>query len=376
MTSPISSHEPPGRSRRVQQSGRRTRIAFGVVIAVVVLAVPLGLFALRDGSSSSEEARGSVVTPLDRVRAAVGLTAAAGSYEMDTETTTSSPPRSTTCTSTARSVTCSGGGGGGGYSFRTHSVVNFEPYAMVAESDTPFGFITLHVNTERAWQKNGLNLGYVGDTAPGLPIPEYADAVLGTLGPGPGALAMISIASRGGSLNLEEDAVATAAPAGSGTVQGIDVTYYDVTIDFTRLADAPGLSDAQRRTIEEALPILERSGYAGTTERIGVDAAGYVREVSATTTMGDGSTTTRHSVLYNFGCAPRVTMPNEPPADDTPIGPCLPDPTSTSSSTTTTSPPASTSTSVVPVTSTTTAPTPSTTVPSSSPPSTTAPTTS
>jgi hypothetical protein len=128
------------------------------------------------------------------------------------------------------------------------------------------------------------------------------------------------------------------------------------------MADSPDLNGAQRTAIEAALPILGRSGYQGTTERIGIDEAGFVREVTATTTMGDGSTTTRHSVLFNFGCAPRVTMPTEPPAGAEPLGPCLPDATVT----TTTSVPTSTttvatSTSLPPVTE-------PITVPSSTPP--------
>ncbi len=214
-----------------------------------MLATPLVVLALDDGSANDPHRSVEVPEALARVRAAVGQTAAAGSYEMDTETVTSSPG-SQTCMSTPSVSTdktvygssyCSGSPERG-YTFVTHSIVNFEPYAMVAESETPFGHITLHVSSDRVWQKNGLNVGYVGDSAPGVPIPAYADAVLGTLGPGPGALAMISIASRGGYLNLEEEAVASAQPAGTGTVRDEPVTYYDVTIDITKMADAPDLN--------------------------------------------------------------------------------------------------------------------------------------
>ena len=344
----------------------------GVALGLAVLATPLVVLALDDGSSNDPHRSVEVPEALARVRAAVGQTAAAGSYEMDTETGTSSPGNQTCVTtpivSTANrighSASCSGSPERG-YTFVTHSIVNFEPYAMVAESETPFGHITLHVSSDRVWQKNGLNVGYVGDTAPGVPIESYSDAVLGTLGPGPGALAMISIASRGGHLDLEEAAVASAEPAGTGTVRDVPVTYYDVNIDVTKLADAPDLNAGQRATIEAALPILERSGYQGTTERIGIDDAGFVREVTATTTMGDGSTTTRHSVLFNFGCAPRVTMPTEPPAGDEPLGPCLPDTTVTTTTSSsvpvTTAPATSPSSSLPPSTPPTTVPAPTST---------------
>jgi hypothetical protein len=182
----------------------------------------------------------------------------------------------------------------------------------------------------------GTSVGY-GPGTPGMSLTEYSQQVLGTLGRGPGALAMISIASRGGYLNLEEEAVASAEAAGIGTVGDIPVTYYDVTIDMTRLADAPNLSDIQRQTIAAALPLLEESGYRGTTERIGVDDMGYVREINSTTNFDDGSRTVRHSVLSNFGCAPKVYMPNETPPPDTAPQPCVT--TTTASPSTITAPP-------------------------------------
>ena len=150
---------------------------------------------------------------------------------------------------------------------------------------------------------------------------------------------MVSIVSRGGYLTLEEESVATARLGGTGTVDNVPVTYYDVTIDITKLADAPNLSDAQRATIAAALPILKDSGYTGTSERIGVDDNGFVREVTATTKFDDGATTERHSVLSKFGCAPMVTMPNEAPSTDPPP-PCA---TGNPTTTTTTATPAATS---------------------------------
>ncbi|MGH9287069.1 MAG: hypothetical protein ACRD0V_02025 [Acidimicrobiales bacterium] len=197
------------------------------------------------------------------------------------------------------------------------------------------------MNSTHVWQLGGATVGY-GPGTPGLSLADYSSQVVGTLGRGPGALAMISIASRGGYLYLEEEAIGSAEPAGTGTVGDVAVTYYDVTIDVTRLVDAPNLSDIQRQTIEAALPLLEGSGYRGTTERIGVDDMGHVREVNATTNFDDGSSTVGHSVLSNFGCAPKVYMPNETPPPATEPAPCATTTTaslpSTPPTTTTTSP--------------------------------------
>ena len=165
-------------------------------------------------------------------------------------------------------------------------------------------------------------------------------------------------------LNLEQEAVAKAAPAGAGSVDGVNVTYYDVTIDMTKLADTEGLSDVQHATIEAALPLLEQGGYTGTTERIGVDDAGYVREVTASNHFDDGSAGVRHTVLSNFGCAPRVSPPDQGAAQVATPPPCAP----TTPPTTSLPAPTSTPTSTGPTTTTKVAPS-STSAPS--PPTTT-----
>jgi hypothetical protein len=307
----------------------------------------------KDGSSAAGPA-----DALATVRAAVGRTSAAGSYEIDLVTTMTQPgtsscavlvdPNSTLLTEPTWCETS----GALTNQFTGHAIVNLEPYAMVAETNSPsLGAITTHVNTTHVWQLGGATVGYGPDT-PGLSLADYSSQVVGTLGRGPGALAMISIASRGGYLYLEEEAIASAEPAGTGTVGDVPVTYYDVTIDVTRLIDAPNLSVIQRQTIAAALPLLQGSGYRGTTERIGVDDIGHVREVDATTNFEDGSSTVGHSVLSHFGCAPKVYMPNETPPSATEPAPCA--------TTTTASPPS-------------TPPTTTTTSPSSTPPPTNTP---
>jgi hypothetical protein len=328
---------------------RRQRRAVGVLGALTVLAlVPLVLVRLSDGGDEGRVVSGGPRDALATVRAAVGQTVAAGSYEMDLVTTMTQPgtgpcavlagpdssPTEPTWCETSGALT---------NQFTGHAIVNLEPYAMVSETNSPsLGAITTHVNSTHVWQLGGATVGY-GPRKPGLSLADYSSQVVGTLGRGPGGLAMISIASRGGYLNLEEEAVASAEPAGTGTVGDVAVTYYDVTIDVTRLVDAPNLSNIQRQTTEAALPLLEESGYQGTTERIGVDDMGYVREINSTTNFDDGSSTVRHSLLSNFGCAPKVYMPNETPPPATTPAPCattttattLPSGTATTRATTT-----------------------------------------
>jgi hypothetical protein len=330
------------RGRRRRRRRRAVRV-FGVLVALGL--VPLVVVRLSSDGDEGQVVSGSAADALATVRAAVGRTVAAGSYEMELTTTMTQPgtgscpelvgpnasPTDATWCETSGVLT---------NQFTGHVIVNLEPYAMVAETNSPsLGAITTHVNSTHVWQLGGATVGY-GPDNPGMPLTEYSQQVLGTLGRGPGALAMISIASRGGYLNLEEETVASAEAAGTGTVGDVPVTYYDVTIDITKLADAPNLSDIQRQTITAALPLLEEGGYRGTTERIGVDDMGYVREINSTTNFDNGSTTVRRSGLSNFGCAPKVYMPNETPPSDTTPPPCPT--TTTASPSTTASPPATT----------------------------------
>jgi hypothetical protein len=336
-----------GRHRRGRRRTVRVLSLLTVVALVSVIVVRLG----GDGDEG-EVVSGGPRDALATVRAAVGRTSAAGSYEIDVVTTMTQPGSSSCAVLLAPNSnlptesTCATFGPLTNR-FTGHAIVNLDPYAMVAETNSGLGAITTHVKSTHVWQLGGATVGY-GPGTPGLSLAEYSAQVVGTLGRGPGALAMI--ASRGGYLYLEEEAIASAEPAGTGTVGDVPVTYYDVTIDVTRLADAPNLSDIQRQTIAAALPLLEESGYAGTTERIGVDDQGHVREVNATTNFDDGSSTVGHSILSNFGCAPKVHMPNETPPRATTPAPCDASTTASPSATTAASP----STTTVP--STTTAP--------------------
>src|SRR5689334_2579387 len=89
----------PDRSARRRARGTRTAIAATVAVLAIV-AVPLVLLAV--GGSDSVDAPGKLIDsdPAAAVRAAVGQTMAAGSYEMDTVSTSTSAPR-TLCAPTS-----------------------------------------------------------------------------------------------------------------------------------------------------------------------------------------------------------------------------------------------------------------------------------
>jgi hypothetical protein len=199
---------------------------------------------------------------------------------------------------------------------------------------------------------------------PGQPLSSFARSIVSALGPSQGALSALGLATPGGQLNLQEEAVAAATPSGEGEVRGTHVTYYDVTIDMTRLADVPNLTTVQRATIDYALPLLRQGGYSGTTERIAVDDDGYVREITLTNHFTDGSTGTQHHVLSNFGCAPKLTAPDQGGTVTT-----VPCPPRDATTTTTRSTPTSAPTTVPP----TTVPPTTTTPPTTSPTTTTTP---
>jgi hypothetical protein len=331
---------------------------------LAIAAVPITASLVSDSTSGVGKVGGGDAK--QSVLAALDATLSAGSYDM-TFTDQVIPGAATvhSCSAGVSSapgvgggptggppVTCFSGGASARVDITGHGTVNLNPYAMVAVSEVSgLGTITTYVNGTTVWELGG---GNYGNTA-GNSLSGFASLVEGTLGPGEGAVAMIGLASPNGYLNLEQAAVADATQTGTRTVDGTSVTYYDVTIDLTRLADAPDLTDEERVTIHDALPVLTAAGYSGTEERIGVDAAGFIREVTATEHFSDGSATTRHTILSNFGCAPKVYLPNEQPPATTTTVPCT-------SPVATTTAPSTISTTLAPTTtSSTTSTTPPTT---------------
>jgi hypothetical protein len=339
------------------------------VVAVLAVALASGGPQGSGVQVLSQKAKRSVI-------AALGTTDAAGSYDVAFTLHASSGTTSPPCAVVPVTPGAPAGAAAGPRVYCAgitspvdvsgHATVNEEPYALaVVSTVSTLGPITLYVNGTTVWELGGGNYGsspsVPGGLGPGAPLSGFASLVEGTLGPGQGALTVISLASHNGYLNLEQQAIQRAAPAGSGSVGGTPVTYYDVTVDVAKLADAANLTDQERTTLQDAFQVLKTAGDSGTKETIGVDAAGFIREVTSTTRFADGSALTRHTLLSNFGCAPTVSLPNQPTPPPATTLPCSsPDTLASPPTSTTTSVPTATSTSA---SSTTTAPPPTTTIP-------------
>jgi hypothetical protein len=328
---------------------RRNGLLAGLVAVLVAVAIPVVLLELSgsDSGGHGPTGRGDATHV---VLAAAGATAASGSYDITFTDHVTGPDDPGRCTAVAPATAANPGGNAtdlcvsSGIRPRVdisgHGTVNLDPYASVSVTTVSgLGGITTYIDGTTVWEIGG---GGYGATA-GSPLSGFADSVEGTLGPGEGAVTMITLASRGGYLDLEEAAVQHATPAGTGTIDGATLTYYDITIDVAKLADAPGLTGEERATIAAALPLLRSAGYSGTEERIGIDTAGFIRDVTATERFADGSTMSRRTLLSNFGCAPIIAMPGQPaPAPTT--GPCQSPDTTTVPTSSSTAPAAATTT--------------------------------
>jgi len=206
----------------------------------------------------------------------------------------------------------------------------------------------------------------------GQPISGFASITESTLGAREGAIAMMGLASPTGYLELDQQSITGAAQSGTGTVDGVPVTTYQVTEDPSLLENTPGLSPEESKTIAAAVGVLNAEGSTGTTDQVSVDGSGFIRESSSTTTFSDGGSVVIDATFSNFGCAGIVLMPGQQGATAPPTGCTSPD-TGTAPTTTTTNPAKSPSADLTPTTtppanSTTTAPTTgSTTIPSTVP---------
>jgi hypothetical protein len=135
---------------------------------------------------------------------------------------------------------------------------------------------------------------------------------------------MISLANPSGRLSLDENMVSSVQRVGTGSVDGVPVTNYRVSIDLSRVLDQSGLSIDQQTTMSQALAILSNQGYEGTTEIVSIDAAGFIREVKSVASFSNGGSMTSDTTLSDIGCAGTVT-PSQPVPTPAPPGCVSPD---------------------------------------------------
>ena len=261
-----------------------------------------------------------------------------------------------------------------------HGVINTNPMGMVAT--TSLGGIAVRIDGTTVWESGGDGLAPTsGQAGGGTPLASFASLVESTLGTRAGAAAMVGMASPTGYLDLNQAAVNAADQVGTGTAGGRPVTYYEVTLDPTALAQTPGITTQEATAINSALKVLHAQGLQSLQDKVGIDPSGYIRSTDSVATFADGGTLVLATTFSNFGCAGTVLMPGQQGSATPPANCTSPDtgvaPTTTTTTTGSTTPASTTPTTVTPApTTTTSAPSPTTTAPtgsSSSTTSTTAP---
>ena len=317
--------------------------------------VPVPIGPTGSGAAVTATGSGSGPTPL------VGGTLPPGST-LRTETFCSGP-------TAAPDPVVEGGG-----------VINTNPLAMVASADIGGGLdVSVRVDDANVYEggSNDTGLAPLAGDAPGsgTSLPQFAGITEGTLGSREGAVAMMGMASPTGYLDLIQPAITAAAQTGTGTVDGVPVTNYQVTNDLSQLAGAAGTSTAESQTISAALGLLDAQGYTSNDVVVSIDGSGFIRQVRSTDAFSDGGTVTLEATFSNFGCAGTILMQGQTGSGVPPAGCASPDGAPTTTTPSTAPGPTSNATPTTgPSITTTSTPTPTSSVPSAAPSTTTMPT--
>lgn len=400
---------PPNRSAGFRR--RRLGIAIAGVTCLFVIAVPVALIVSGGSGQGSAPSRASHRARVGggpathQVLSALNATTDSGNFDVsytfgaqgdDPPTTTTT----TSCNSTGSGAlpeTCSGVGAVHDQPVSGTAVIDVQPFAMMATSEVSgLGKVVLLDDGTDVWEEGGGDYGLSPGSAgsgPGSLLTGFASLVEGTLGPRQGALAMLGLASPTGYLNLDPAETDDADLVGTDTVDGVTVSVYQISMTPSEGGQAPGLTAQEQQATSGALTVLSHQGYTGSTVRVSIDAAGFIRRTQTTDHFTDGTTMTSEAEFSNFGCAGTVVMPGQSGSTSPPAGCTSPDnptsavsptnnpPTAPALATTTssTSPPRagapSTSTPRSSLPSSTTSTSSSTTAPSAPPPPSGAPTT-
>jgi hypothetical protein len=348
-------------------SRRRTstvRLLVGVVATMVCLAivgVPVGL-VLTSHSPHSTSGTKLGTTKLGtaeakhRVLSALSATISSGSFNMTYAVQPPTAPESATSTEPCSSVAvgaplgaspsasgtwCSHGPAPTGLAVSGQGTIDTSPFAMVASSNVPgIGPVTVRDDGTDVWEIGGGDYGLSPgstSTGPGSPISGFASLVEGTLGPRQGGVAMMGLASPTGYLELDQNAITSASQTGTGVVDGVPVTVYQVSLSPAQQASVPGTTSEEARAIQDALAVLQQHGYTGTTVKVSIDNAGFIRQTVSVAAFNGGATQTSEATFSDFGCAGRVLMPGQQGATSPPSGCVSPDSAASTTQTTTTS---------------------------------------
>jgi hypothetical protein len=310
--------EDDGTAPRSRPSLRGMIGVAAAVVCVAVVAVPLSLALLSARSAGPPRAGIGSGPALHRVLSALNATIDSGSFDMtfsDQPPTTPSSPSTTTCPTSYLQKSVCGFAAPPGLTISGRGTIDTNPFAMVALSDVPgLGPITARANGTDVWEMGGGNYGLSpgsSSTGPGSPLSGFASSVEGTLGPRQGALAMMGLASPTGYLEMDQNAISSANQIGAGVVDGVAVTVYQVTLGPEQQANVPAATPEEATAIGDALAVLKQNGYTGTTVKVSIDAAGYIRRTTSVASFSDGATQTDEATFSHFGCAGRVLMPGQ-----------------------------------------------------------------
>lgn len=385
------------------------------VVCIAALAVPVGLALSSSGPTAKPAKTASLYVTRgvaeQQVISALSATTSSGSFNVSYEFDPATPPTVTTTTTTtpptchvvansagggvtnsvtgggassspATSELCTASGAGGtspGVSSPTtgHGTIDTDPFAMVAVSNVPgLGEITLRDNGTDVWEYGGADYGLAAASSgngSGASLSGFAGLVEGTLGTRQGALAMGGLSSPTGYLDLDQSMVNGADQTGTGTVDGVPVTIYTISIAPGQGENIPGLTAEEAKTIADSDAILKQQGFTGSTVQVSIDASGYVRQTRSVAHFSDGSTTSSEATFSDFGCAGTVLMPGQTGATAPPAGCVSPDTGLAPTTATTSTTPASTTvpSTTVPPTSTSVTEPPNSTTSTNLPPTTT-----
>jgi hypothetical protein len=342
---PVTFEEIAGAHR--PRPRRRRTVARVVSLAVVLgVAVPVIAAVSSAHSTTAQKTRG---TAKHRVLAALNATISSGSFNMtfsdeplvaatsaSTSTSSTSPCSSTTLPAPGwHSCSSFAGVPSNGLAITGQGTIDTDPFAMVAASRVPgLGLVTARADGTDVWETGGGHYGLSpgsDQSGPGAPLAGFANLVEGTLGPRQGALGMMGLANPTGYLELDQNAITSADQVSTGTVDGVPVTNYLVSLDPADQASIPGTTPAEAAAIDDALAVLQTQGYTGTKITVSIDAAGYIRQTVSVASFSDGATQTSETTFSDFGCAGKVVMPGQQGSPSPPPGCVSPDSVTTTS---------------------------------------------
>jgi hypothetical protein len=193
-----------------------------------------------------------------------------------------------------------------------HGIINTAPAASTNESIVPgLGAVSTRNDGTHLWETGGANYGLEpnGNEGASNSLSGFANLVEATLGPREGSSAMRGLGSPLGYLELDRRNVTDGSYIGTGTVGGVPVRLYSITLDIMDYSTIPGSTAEQTKTITDSLAVAREQHYTSSTIVLAIDGNGFVRQSQGTDHYADGGTATVDATFSGYGCAGRIVMP-------------------------------------------------------------------